>query len=283
MLTSSQSTSSTSTSTFTVFSPPSSSTSSLTSSSTSFLPPFPPCPSSSQRLKPPRLPRTISDMDISSESESDADPDQEITPEDLVEEGSEEEKEAGETKEEERSIDPLLAAKVASALLGSVLFTRGQIPTTIQQLAKPASRSSTPTPLPKRPSYLPSRPQPSSLLLPVLEAFNVSLQQAFRTLAALSSSPPTPSSFSSQRSTGSIEAGPTLMFLHGPSLLLPKGLFGVQLPPLASLSLDENENENETGREEARRWDTIERAVLRGLVMLRSRSSASYGSDSLGE
>lgn len=67
-------------------------------------------------------------MDISSESESDADQDQEITPEDLVEEGSEEEKEA-ETKEEDRSIDPLLAAKVASALLGSVLFTRGQIPT----------------------------------------------------------------------------------------------------------------------------------------------------------
>lgn len=74
------------------------------------------------------------------------------------------------------------------------------------------------------------------------------------------------------------------MFLHGPSLLLPKGLFGVQLPPLASLSsLGSDENENENEREQARRWDTIERAVLRGLVMLRSRSSASYGSDSLGE
>jgi len=74
------------------------------------------------------------------------------------------------------------------------------------------------------------------------------------------------------------------MFLHGPSLLLPKALFGVQLPLLERDDEDvqQRSEAGESERQRVQRWDTIERAVLRGLVMLRS-SAHSKGGDGIGE
>lgn len=147
--------------------------------------------------------------------------------------------------------------------------------------------SQTPTPASKRLSYLSQRPPPSTLLLPLLTSFNLSLQRALSTLASLSSLPPLPSSYvptppSSDTPTlptpSPSTAGPTLLFLLGPSLLLPKALFGVQLPPLLSSPGTETENTCER----TQRWDTIERAVLRGLVQMRSREG-NYGGDGIGE
>jgi len=59
-------------------------------------------------------------MDISESDTDDQPPNEE---QDIVEEEEEEE------EEEEGRVNPLLAAKLASALLGSVLFAKGQIPT----------------------------------------------------------------------------------------------------------------------------------------------------------
>jgi hypothetical protein len=57
------------------------------------------------------------------------------------------------------------------------------------------------------------------------------------------------------------------MLLLGPSVLLPKSIFAVRLPPIGEAFLQEGREENDmAGQRQKKLWDAIERGVLRGLI-----------------
>lgn len=56
-----------------------------------------------------------------------------------------------------------------------------------------------------------------------------------------------------------------MMLLLGPSVLLPKSIFAIQLPSIGPAG--EDGGEGTEGEERKRKiWDTLERGVLRGLI-----------------